>query len=568
MSGTSSASLVFLCSVSTLTLVATLGCGDDNVEPTDGGVSEDVTGRDADAFVEPPTGWVGGMTLGAPAIRDWELPSTGTRTPGVTQTVQSELPNEEPLACEWDWTIRLLAPFQHFQEGHAPRRMYFASCNTDTDNPVLISSYTIGEKVDAGYNGTSGAITISAFNPETGALEVQGTQHFPECRSMHGVAVSADCSTIAALCRTPVGRTDADHDAISGHPDEDWLTNENHCNNDSPDKVNDHMWLYEWDAGDITQEPNKVIVHKSIGSWEFGQNQLRYGEDDNTYGISLKATVGEPGSCHEADTFLILDRSDYRYVSQRDRGWVWACATGHTIHNRSAYNPTSQKYAMLCSTDWNEENLADMTEVAFHREDLDENVIQHIPRYSALWIKGGAGPIIPRTDAAGFLGIIVGEPPPGGAGYDDATPTQLGLVRFDGEGELQGGVNWLASDDDSYFSWPQLAPLGGDRYLLAWGAGLRVSDELSGPARNVSLRLPWTYWMMEIDAEGNALTGPTEVTDAGWGEVNEMVALGDGRVAWSYVEAPADRRTTSDVSAPNCNQPELVHFVYTSETAP
>ena len=32
------------------------------------------------------------------------------------------------------------------------------------------------------------------------------------------------------------------------------------------------MWLYEWTNGDIQSEPRKYIVHKSIGSWEYGNN--------------------------------------------------------------------------------------------------------------------------------------------------------------------------------------------------------------------------------------------------------------------------------------------------------
>ena len=439
--------------------------------------------------------------------------------------------------------------------------MYFDSCDTDTPTPRLLSSYTVGPKNPDGIDPTSGALTVSVFNPETGALEVESTHHFPECRSMHGVATAGDCSTVAVLCRIENTAQGYDHDAVADHPSSDWLTNENVCGN--TDKMNDHMWLYEWPDGDLDQPPTKVIVHKSIGSWEYGQNYLRYGENDGTYGVALKTTVGSTDDCHEADSYMVLDRSDY---SLTNRGWDWACATGHTTHNRPAYDPETQKYAMLCSTDWSDAGDPDKVAISFRMEDEgNDTEIHYASRYNGLWLKGGAGPLIPRA-GGGFLGIIVGEPAPVTGGYDDTIPTELGLVRFDAAGGQEGDVTWVAQHDDSYYSWPQLASLGDGRYLLAWGAGLRVSDALSGAERNISLRIPWTYWMMEIDEQGNALTDPVEVPDAGWGEVNEMVPLGPGRVAWSYApDAALDPETGA---VPPCNQDTLVHYVYTSATPP
>jgi len=480
----------------------------------------------------------------------------GDWIPGIVETIQTDLPGGEPVACEHNWTIRLLRPFPNYVAEHTPRRMYSASCDTQAPSPRLISSYTLGVK-DEGE--TSGAVTTSVFDPETGALVVEETHHFPECVSMHGVAAASDCSTIAALCRIPNTTPGADHDPIASHPNSDWLTNENTCG----EKMNDHMWLYEWPDGDLSQPPTKVIVHKSIGSWEYGENYLRYGEQDDTYGIALKTTVGgaDGGTCHEADSYMVLDRSSYTFT---DRAWDWACAHGHTIHNRPAYDPVTQKYAMLCSTDWNEEGAENMVEVAFRREDQGRHVIQHIPRYDSLWIKGGAGPIVPR-DGGGFLGIIVAEPPPRGAGYDDTTPTELGLVVYDAEGQPQGDVQWVARNSESFLSWPQLAPLGDDRYLLAWGEGYRVGTKVDQKDRDLSLAYPWTYWMMEISGDGEQLSEAAEVTTAAWGEVNEMVAFGDGRVAWTFVP---EARRLPDNEVPDCNQTSLAHYVYTSETEP
>lgn len=501
------------------------------------------------------------LALGAPRAARGQ--TDGAWAPDIMSTTQDELPLGQPVACEWDWTIRLLAPYQSYEQGHAPRRMYVAASHQDTTSPRLLSSYTVGEKSSEGPDETSGALTISRLDPASGAWEVQETMHFPECRSMHGVAAAADGSRVAVLCRIPNTAEGYDHDAVAAHPSADWLTNENTCGN--TDKMNDHMWLYEWPDGDLSKTPVKVIVHKSIGSWEYGQNYLRYAEEDNSYGIALKATVGskESGGCHEADSFMILDATEYRFMN--GRGWTWACATGHTIHNRPAYNPTSQKYAMLCSTDYSDEGFSDKVAIAFRREDQGKDTeIHYAGRYNALWLKGGAGPIVPRP-GGGFLGVIVGELDP--VGYRDTIPTQLGLVRFDAEGAQEGEIRWIGDDDgEAYYAWPQLAALGEDRYLLGWGSGLRVSEiPESVPERNKSLRIPWSYWLMEIDGEGNALTPAAEV-EAGWGEVNEMIPLGEGRVAWTYVPDAARDAETGDL--PPCNQDALVHYVYRSSELP
>ncbi|MEM7155245.1 MAG: hypothetical protein AAF799_20520 [Myxococcota bacterium] len=557
-----------------LAMSGALGCG---TPAGDGsGVADGGSGSATDGGSSPTAGSAtddGPGTSGADASGD--SPSGGSVDdgdssggadepwmPGISVTVQDDLPGGGPIACEWDWTIRLLAPFQNYQDGHAPRRMYFASCKPPGEPRRVFSSYTVGEEAEEGPDVTTGGLTVTTFNPETGALEVEQSHHFPECRSMHGIAAAEDCSTVAVLCRTPNTTEGADYDAIAGHPAEDWLTNENTCGT-MPPKMNEHMWLYEWPDGDLSQPPVDVIVHKSIGSWEFGQNYLRYGENDGTYGIALKATVGEGTDCHEADSFMILDRSDYTFTN---RGWTWACATGHTIHNRPAYDPTTQQYAMACSTDFSDDGHSDRVTISFRMEDDNEDTeVHYASRYSALWLKGGAGPLVARP-GGGFLSLIVGEPDPIVGGYDDTIPTQLGLLRFDADGQSEGDITWVAGDDDSFFSWPQLAPLGGDRYLLGWGSGLRVSDGLEGSERNNSLRIPWSYWLMEIDGEGNPLTEATEVPGVGWGEVNEMIPMGPGRVTWSYVPDAVLDPETSDV--PHCNQNSLVHYVYTSETMP
>lgn len=75
------------------------------------------------------------------------------------------------------------------------------------------------------------------------------------------------------------------------------------------------------------------------------------------------------------------------------------------------------------------------------------------------------------------------------------------------------------------------------------------------------MRVPWEYWAVEIDEDGNQLTKPLRVDGAGWGELDEMAPLGQGRAGWSYIANPA---LNADGEAPACNQDSLQLSVYTS----
>jgi hypothetical protein len=125
---------------------------------------------------------------------------------------------------------------------------------------------------------------------------------------------------------------------------------------------------------------------------------------------------------------------------------------------------------------------------------------------------------------------------------------------------MQGEIDWVISDPDGYVSYSTLAQLSPDRFLLGWGA-MRRNSEGEGENSEISMRIPWEFWAVEIDANGEMLTEPFELEGAGWGELDEPVTLGQGRVGWGYIAAPA---LSSDASHPHCNQDSLRLSVYTS----
>jgi hypothetical protein len=476
-------------------------------------------------------------------------------TPGVFSTPASPLPGGEPTACELEWTVRTL----HYHPGAVtPRRMYMASCNEGPE-AKMFTSLTLGENAPHPEDDpSSGAVIISEVDDATGTLEVLDQRQFSECISMHGIAVSDDCQTIGVLCRVPSGTQGFDKDVLATHSAADWMTNPYVCGDRG---INDEMWLFEWTNGDLQSDPKKYIVHKSIGSWEYGNDYLRLGNDDATWGIGVKATVGGkdgPDTCHEADAFLIMDRATESFTN---RGWEWACGTGHTTFNRIAYDKTTGKYAALCSTDYNEAGTGGLGAFVFRMEDGDAQEFHYL-NLDGIKNKGGASALVPR-DGGGFLGVIVGVPGdtlPGG--YPEAPPTEIGLVKWSATGEQEGEINWTLKDKDNYLSYSTLSEIAPGRYLLGYGV-MRALDHEGELGGDNSMRVPWEYWVVEIDEDGNQLTKPLLLDGAGWGELDEMAPLGQGRAAWSYIADPA---LNASGEAPACNQDGLQLSVYTSPT--
>jgi hypothetical protein len=461
-----------------------------------------------------------------------------------------DAPGDEPIACEWDWTIRTIT---YLPGGDVPRRMYHASCNAGPE-ARMFTSVTVGEDLAFPEQGpTSAAIVVADIDDPSGTLVVADQRHFPDCEEMHGIAVSDDCQTIGVLCRVPSGTAGFDKDVLATHEAADWMTNPYLCG----DKMNDEMWLYEWTNGDIQSEPKRYIVHKSIGSWEYANNYLRLGNDDTTWGIAVKATVGGqdgPGSCHEADAFLVMDRASETMTT---RGWSWACGTGHTLSNRVAYNPETGKYAHMCSTDYNDAAIGGIGANVFRLEDGPPTEFHHI-NIDALANKGAASTILARPDG-GYVGLLVGVPgeavPPG---YPEAPGTSIGLAQWNPDGSMDGEINWLLQDPDGYLSNSSLTEIAPGRYLLGYGVMRRHG--IDDPT-NLTLKRPSESRLVEIDLDGNFLTEPLVVDDAGWGDHDELVPLGQGRAGWAYIPDPLVK---SDLTAVDCNAPQLQLSVYTS----
>lgn len=469
----------------------------------------------------------------------------------VVSTILSALPEGKPVCCDEAWNIRMLF---YQPEPMLPRRMYFASCNKNSSSPKMFSSVSLGKKgADGKKSDSSGAIIESSLNVSTGKLEQTGKiKHFPECVWMEGIDVSDDCRTITALCRRKFGDSDFDIDSLSGHPEKDWMT--------QPKCAELSMWMYEWKNGDISSKPKKILLNKAVDyAWETGNSYLRNAENDKTYGVNFKARVVDPqGQCHEADTFLVLNQKDYKIT---DRGYTWACGTGHTTFNRPAYNPFTKKYASFCTTDFSERQKSDkFAGFWFRMEGKESKNFAETNSFEQIRLTGGTGRILPMTNG-GFIGIVVGDPGRPVLRTDPLKQpaSSVGIVKFSSNGEIAGKIQWIVSKTNVFLSYPQLVPLGKNRYLLGYGEMKRLKDNTD--TDNNSFLVPWKFFLQEIDENGKMLTMPHELTDTGWGEQDEMVSLGKGRAGWAYIPSP---QLKSANELPNCNASSLQLSSYTS----
>ena len=219
----------------------------------------------------------------------------------------------------------------------------------------------------------------------------------------------------------------------------------------------------------------------------------------------------------------------------------WSCGTGHTTFNRVAHDATTGKYALLCSTDYNEAGIGGLGAYVFRMED---GPAQEFDTLNLDVIKGGASSS--RHGRRRLSGRPRGSPRRNPRRLSGDPGTSIGLARWDASGVSQGPIQWIVEDPEAFLSYSTLVPIARNRFSC-WGA-CKGSAKTRTPTERSS---PNTLVLL---GHGNrrfrrALTKPQAVEGAGWGELDEMVPLGQGR-------AGVHRRTRAQqLSRTPCVQP-------------
>lgn len=311
-------------------------------------------------------------------------------------------------------------------------------------------------------------------------------------------------------------------------------------------RENEQIWLLEWDGASLSEEPSAYVVNKMHGGTHTGAEELLYVHDDSqgrtSYAFSVTARVFDPrGGSHYSAGLTVVQRDTWSIhsstTSDDHRGWYWACGDGHLLNIRSYYDPSTERYGAICTSDGNDWGFGRgaLGTIAIKQEDRSttyEGWSSHfVPATSALVSNGGGHTVVP-TGAGELLSLIVAPrfiedadmdrflrdevgvdtstggpydddceawddsncfyaylssdsgdyPSSHGAFYDggELTPvtlTRIGLTAHSSENARpEGGYRWIASDDDCQLSDPQLIDLQNGRYLFGYARFQCISD--------------------------------------------------------------------------------------------
>ncbi len=118
----------------------------------------------------------------------------------------------------------------------------------------------------------------------------------------------------------------------------------------------------------------------------------------------------------------------------------------------------------------------------------------------------------------------------------------IGLARYDKDGNLSGPINWVVDKAGTFLSYPQLVALGDGTFVLGYGDMVTLAANQAATAAGMNIddqfRIPSAYHVMQVDANGTPLGPDQTLSNAGWGEQDQMASLGAGRVGWAYIPSP------------------------------
>lgn len=439
-----------------------------------------------------------------------------------------------------------------------PARMYTATCVVPaTSQRKMFVSLGTKSSVTAGELDRQGTI-VTATVGSNGAVSDFKQTNFSDCKDMYGIVASNDCSTVAALCRTSPTTSGAT-DLVSPLPSapKTRLTMQG----------GDHVRMYVWNSPVMSSAlpvtpSNRYIVAKNVSSsFHYGHKDIVMSGTD--YGLSLKGSVIDgTGGQHEINSLVVINR--VTPAIDTTRGWITGdCAYGHAHTNRPVVSATDGKFVVLCTTDGDGKDLTPGLGGIYAKIEGPDKTWVQLKKLQAPGggndINGGANSFI-ALPGGGFMGVYAAP-----SDVSDGR-SNIYLVRLNSAGEIVG--TYLArSNADNSLGYPQIGYLGKDaagnvRLLVGWGRMFKWPDYKYTTAGD-KRRMAGAYTVQEFDAAGNPVSAIRDVTH-GWGELDKMVPLGNGRVGWAYTPDPNYGGLGCPANCPVVMSPTLQWTTYTS----
>lgn len=385
-----------------------------------------------------------------------------------------------------------------------PFRTYSAACAVDSNEPRMFVSMTLSvEDENSIYhnprNPRIGSVFEATVDDETGALVPTGNLTLlPVCNEAHGIAVSADCTSVGVMCATSFEEPfssvyQGNVVDLTGTPDVASDTSDIVQPNNQEDYPNytgdalfaGEMWLLEWSTSkdteasiDLSEAPAKYVIHRSFGGQPLGSAyDLVYNDNDNTYGTVIPAsTFKSTGRRHRSAAMLVVDRDsssdkaiDGWQLNPEGRGWPWECGYGHVMHARVFWNPfldnsitgTNGGYGALCTTDYNRYDVLRGGNIGVKYENESTTIAgdtHYFVPSSSIGVTGGAGHAMLPVNEKLTLGIAtaIDIEEPEGWGWYEATKDRISNSDF----AISNGYTWLQACekwDDAAFCGANLA---------------------------------------------------------------------------------------------------------------
>ena len=250
-----------------------------------------------------------------------------------------------------------------------PMRSYYAHCTNPNGVESVFVSLTLqnGETIADNV----GSVFEMQYDAESGGYQrvANSVMLHGLCRQSHGVAVSSDCSRVAVLCQADPFASQSENpvaDLVELYGDLAMTRDADNYDEVGDDvdrrKANPELWLLEWENEPLSMDFDGYVVSKQAGG-SAGKNALKLAhvESDSqgrsSYSFASTTRVFDSGGgSHYAGALYVVDRDNWRYDmydsgDDSGRGWSFDCITGHILQTRAIYNPFTEKYAALCTSD-------------------------------------------------------------------------------------------------------------------------------------------------------------------------------------------------------------------------
>ncbi|MEM8560595.1 MAG: hypothetical protein AAGF57_00095 [Pseudomonadota bacterium] len=579
-----------------------------------------------------------------------------------------------------------------------PMRAYTAHCTNPTGVESVFVSMTMqdGDSIEDNV----GTVFELQYDDDTGGFERVNNQVKLSgfCNQTHGIAASDNCSRVAVLCQADPFTSDSrsfDKDLVEEYGDYIMIKDEDNYDERGTSeggKANPEIWLLEWENSPLSGSYSSFVATKQAGGYG-GKSaiNLLYVEDDSQGRTSYAFTTTTRafdirGGSHNSGGMFIIDRDNWRYDlydsgTDTGRGWSFDCIDGHIAHMRTIYNPYTEMYGAVCTSDlvdflggrnpWGHSHGT----VGVKNENREAGrkgyMSYYVPANNTMTNNGGGHTVVPVSPTRSLMALVAPMPTSKSSMDKFVNHLRTSITNIDTSGMTDGEVctlyedydsacflnffeymiwegdtadypvfpNWVIhswqSRDPRYYSrvgilpleadnsridgvgpiwltgsaWdldsegnvtidgkivgdgtngtviscnygaPQLIDLQNGRFLLGYGKFLCSDHDYTANRHNgrsdrvrggADMLIPQAYYLMEIDANGNVLEGPIELTsdalgDMGWGGIDEMISLGRGRVGWWYTSTPT-KNPVKDSPLPNPLQTEWRLMVYESAT--